>query len=537
MKNNKKRINTRCSNASNESLSKRKRTRMSKDSKFEANLHMARYDCYEEYCIDHKLQKSNPTKPEPAIHCNSISHTPTLHFKKIENVQDIFLHILRYFVADSGLVDGQSIRSIMLVSKSWNKIATSTTLWETAARDTCISYDYCHVQASEGEYSKYLSPFQMNHIGRKATELATSRKICAITQVSAYNTRKKVKPNGSSKKVVVSSKVQDKLIAFAKLGVQSIGSEGICFKIKERATGKVMALKTPWNFDFDRRNYHCNEGKTQPSTTLREIATLQRIMGPNYFSTPEQLKKSSETCDDEDGGNGGNETENANHICLPRAISMINGHLLRWYDFIEYSMENFLEQHGLDNKNEQKKIPLLPPNIVQNWLRQILTGIEHLHRRGVIHRNLKPKHLLMKNLSSEHMTGQNSYNTLSQVLIQISDFTMVRVNSFPIRPLSPKVVSLWYRPPEILLNKQNYTTAVDIWSVGCIFAEILRGEALFRGKSEMDQMTKLLECVGNPVFFGDEKVSNCSNSKNVRSTAYLIEISSEKIFDSQLVAI
>ncbi|CAL5339756.1 unnamed protein product [Camellia sinensis] len=98
----------------------------------------------------------------------------------------------------------------------------------------------------------------------------------------------------------------------------------------------------------------------------------------------------------------------------------------------------------------------LPPPL-QNFLHQILLGVAYCHKRGVMHRDLKPANLLLD---------------LNASVVKIADFGLARTFQIPIREYSPEVVTLWYRPPEILLGSRVYSTPVDVWSVGCIFAEM-----------------------------------------------------------------
>ena len=465
-------------------------------------------DCFHEHHTNrigtesiHKIHQGIHNKRKLPI---KDENDPKISFHVIENVQDIFVHILRNFVADSGLVDGQSIRSVMLVCKSWKVAASSTVLWSVAAKgSTNINIDLkgAILESKNSDYAKILSA---NKHG-KITEISSSQKICGILHIQKRKLSMDFFGDRSlhselAVKTVISSKIHDKLIAFAKLGTHSIGSEGICFKARERATGKLFSIKAPWNLDFDRSDYHSNdeEGKSQPSSALREIAALQRLMGPNFFSTDKQ----------------NNPKNISEHICLPHGISLINGHLLRWYEFIEYSLDDFIQHNSGKSNDISQGMPLSSP-VVKKWIHQILKGINFLHQKGVIHRNLKPKHLLLKNITclDSGVEETKHFDHFSQATIQIADFTLVRVNSFPKRSFTPKVVSLWYRPPEILLGNNAYTTAIDMWSIGCIFAEIARGNALFSGSSEIDQMAKILESIGSPhACFGDEEIKTANSN-------------------------
>ncbi len=100
--------------------------------------------------------------------------------------------------------------------------------------------------------------------------------------------------------------------------------------------------------------------------------------------------------------------------------------------------------------------------LFQSYLRQLLDGIAYCHSNRVLHRDLKPQNLLID----------------SQGCIKLADFGLARTFSIPMRPYTHEVITLWYRAPEILLGTKQYTCSVDVWSLGCIFAEMVN-EYLF----------------------------------------------------------
>jgi len=102
---------------------------------------------------------------------------------------------------------------------------------------------------------------------------------------------------------------------------------------------------------------------------------------------------------------------------------------------------------------------------VKKYLYQLLNGIEKCHRHKVLHRDLKPQNLLINR----------------EGLLKLADFGLARAFGIPVKNFTHEVVTLWYRAPDILLGSKNYTTSVDIWSVGCIFAEIVNRTPLFAG--------------------------------------------------------
>ncbi|KAH9314621.1 hypothetical protein KI387_023248, partial [Taxus chinensis] len=113
---------------------------------------------------------------------------------------------------------------------------------------------------------------------------------------------------------------------------------------------------------------------------------------------------------------------------------------------------------------------------------QLLEGVNYLHDNWVLHRDLKTSNLLINNKGE----------------LKICDFGLARQYGSPLKTYTHLVVTLWYRAPELLLGAKKYSTAVDMWSVGCIMAELLAKEPLFSGKSEIDQLDKIFRTLGTP---------------------------------------
>lgn len=120
--------------------------------------------------------------------------------------------------------------------------------------------------------------------------------------------------------------------------------------------------------------------------------------------------------------------------------------------------------------------------LFQNYLRQLLEGIAYCHAHRVLHRDLKPQNLLVD----------------SEGRIKIADFGLARAFGIPVRAYTHEVVTLWYRAPEILLGAKFYSTAVDVWSLACIYAEMASGRTLFPGDSEIDQLFRVFRALGTP---------------------------------------
>uniref|UniRef100_A0A3Q2PEY4 cyclin-dependent kinase n=1 Tax=Fundulus heteroclitus TaxID=8078 RepID=A0A3Q2PEY4_FUNHE len=145
-----------------------------------------------------------------------------------------------------------------------------------------------------------------------------------------------------------------------------------------------------------------------------------------------------------------------------------------------YIVMNYVE-HDLKSLMETMKQPFLPGEI-KTLMLQLLRGVRHLHDNWILHRDLKTSNLLLSHKG----------------ILKIGDFGLAREYGSPLKQYTPIVVTLWYRSPELLLGAKEYSTAVDMWSVGCIFGELLTQKPLFPGKSEIDQINKIYKDLGSP---------------------------------------
>lgn len=113
---------------------------------------------------------------------------------------------------------------------------------------------------------------------------------------------------------------------------------------------------------------------------------------------------------------------------------------------------------------------------------QLLTGLKFLHESFVVHRDLKVSNLLMTD----------------QGVLKIADFGLAREFGLPKCDMTPRVVTLWYRAPELLLDSKSHDAAVDLWATGCIVAELLAHKPLFPGKTEVQMIDLIVKLLGSP---------------------------------------
>lgn len=166
---------------------------------------------------------------------------------------------------------------------------------------------------------------------------------------------------------------------------------------------------------------------------------------------------------------------------------MQHANIVRLQDVVHSDKRLYLvfEYLDLDLKKHLDLSPEISQDhrIIKSYVYQILLGIAYCHSHRVLHRDLKPQNLLIDRRTNS---------------LKLADFGLARAFGIPVRTFTHEVVTLWYRAPEILLGSSHYSTPVDVWSVGCIFAEMINQRPLFPGDSEIDELFKIFRTLGTP---------------------------------------
>lgn len=179
-----------------------------------------------------------------------------------------------------------------------------------------------------------------------------------------------------------------------------------------------------------------------PSTAIREISLLKELQHENVVSLMDVVH-----CD--------------------KKLYLV-------FEFLDLDLKKHMDSNPNLSQDHQ---------LIKLYVYQMLQGIAYCHSHRVLHRDLKPQNLLIDR-------GRNA--------LKLADFGLARAFGIPVRAYTHEVVTLWYRAPEILLGAKHYSTPVDIWSIGCIFAEMVNGRPLFPGDSEIDELYKIFRVLGTP---------------------------------------
>ncbi|GAX15894.1 cell division cycle 2-like [Fistulifera solaris] len=231
----------------------------------------------------------------------------------------------------------------------------------------------------------------------------------------------------------------------------SEGSYGIVWKARDLATNETVALKQiKFHVDDEpRMTEEANPAKNGfPVTALREISVLLALSHENIVHVREMVTG-----------------------CSIDKVFMV-------MQLFDYDLSEAMSKRLLDGAP-------LPQSELKGILQQVLQGTHHMHTNWYLHRDLKPSNVLV-----EQRTGR----------VALADLGLARRYQTPARAMTQLVVTLWYRSPELLFGESCYGPPVDMWSIGCVFGELILGgkEAVMPGQGELDQIDKIFSLLGGP---------------------------------------
>ncbi|KAL1984791.1 hypothetical protein VTN96DRAFT_8732 [Rasamsonia emersonii] len=259
---------------------------------------------------------------------------------------------------------------------------------------------------------------------------------------------------------------------FEFLGKLGEGTFGEVYKARSKRDGSIVALK---------KILMHNEKDGFPITALREIKLLKMLSHPNILRLQEMAVERSK---------GEGRKKPSMYMVTP---------------YMEHDLSGLLENPNVRFTEPQIKCYML----------QLLEGVRYLHENRILHRDMKAANLLINNKG----------------ILQIADFGLARLYDEPPpqpgkgggearRDYTPLVVTRWYRPPELLLQLRRYTTAIDMWGVGCVFGEMFKGKPILAGNSDLNQVQLIFNLVGAPTeenMPGWSSLPGCDGVRNFGS--------------------
>ncbi|KAK4438383.1 putative serine/threonine-protein kinase [Sesamum alatum] len=225
-----------------------------------------------------------------------------------------------------------------------------------------------------------------------------------------------------------------KLESFEKLEKIGQGTYSNVYRARDLETGKIVALK---------KVRFCNMDPESVGFMAREILILRRLDHPNVMKLEGLV------------------------------TSRVSSSLYLVFEYMEHDLA------GLTSS----PLVRLTESQIKCYMQQLLSGLEHCHTRGVLHRDIKGSNILIDNNGN----------------LKIGDFGLATLfDSNQSHPLTSRVVTLWYRAPELLLGATYYGVGVDLWSAGCILAELFTRKPIMSGRTEVEQLHKIYKLCGSP---------------------------------------
>lgn len=291
--------------------------------------------------------------------------------------------------------------------------------------------------------------------------------------------------------------------AYERIGHLGQGTYGEVFKAKDRETGEVVAVK---KIKME------NEKEGFPITAVREIKILSMLASSDVVFKGELMRDSVIRLREIARSDASEEND-------------YKGSVYMVFDFMEHDLAGLLEranQVRLADATARGLPPhkARPPFLigqVKRYMRQLLLGLQLLQRHNILHRDLKNANLLVNNKGelkiADFGLARSFYKKQTQQQ-QNSDGLKPSMSSKPgqsIGTMTNRVITLWYRPPELCLGSEQYGLEVDMWSAGCILVEMLTGRPLFPGKDEVEEVKLICHVLGMP----DEKsMPGCTSWKD-----------------------
>jgi len=212
------------------------------------------------------------------------------------------------------------------------------------------------------------------------------------------------------------------------------GTYGVVYKAKNETNGDMVALK---------RIKLESEDEGLPATAIKEISLLKGLNHPNIVRLHEVIHEE-------------------------KKLTLV-------FEYLDLDLKKMMDE-------KKRKGDNLSSEAIKSFLFQLLQGIAFCHEQRVLHRDLKPQNLLI------NRKGE----------LKLADFGLARSFGIPVRSKSHEVVTLWYRAPDVLMGSTKYSSSIDIWSTGCIFAEMVTSKPLFPGKNNQDQLQQIFKVLGTP---------------------------------------
>ncbi|XP_044302872.1 cyclin-dependent kinase 12 isoform X3 [Varanus komodoensis] len=226
------------------------------------------------------------------------------------------------------------------------------------------------------------------------------------------------------------------------IGIIGEGTYGQVYKAKDKDTGELVALK---KVRLD------NEKEGFPITAIREIKILRQLIHSSVVNMKEIVTDKQDALD----------------------FKKDKGAFYLVFEYMDHDLMGLLES-GLVHFSEDH---------IKSFMKQLMEGLEYCHKKNFLHRDIKCSNILLNN------SGQ----------IKLADFGLARLySSEESRPYTNKVITLWYRPPELLLGEERYTPAIDVWSCGCILGELFTKKPIFQANLELSQLELISRLCGSP---------------------------------------